>query len=87
MSIKASEVSAWYTAGEATKALSINSGRSVPPTYVQKLAQLGKIRTQKIHARLVLYAKDDIDTYRVETRGKKSGQAAKQRSKEAKGIA
>jgi hypothetical protein len=70
----------WYTAGEAAKKLSENSGRAVLVSYVSKLGSLGKIRMRKIHDRLVLYNKADIDGYTVESRGKKSGAAAQARS-------
>lgn len=73
----------WYTAGEAAKKLTENSGRSVDPSYVSKLGQLGKIRMKKVHARLVLYSKTDIDNYTVEARGTKSGKAAQERSKQS----
>jgi GIY-YIG catalytic domain len=59
-------VKAWYAAGEAAKKLSENSDRPVLPSYVQKLASLGKIRIFKMHPRLVLYSKEDVDAYRVE---------------------
>lgn len=80
ISIPAEEVHAWYTAGEAAKKLTENSKREVLPSYVSKLGSLGKVRTNKIHDRLVLYSKEDIDAYRVESRGKKSGEAAQKRS-------
>jgi hypothetical protein len=72
----------WYTAGEAAKKLTENSKRAVTPSYVSKLGSLGKIRMKKIHDRLVLYSKSDIDRYKVESRGKKSGAAAQARSKQ-----
>ena len=83
VSISAEAVQAWYTAGEAAKKLTENSKRPVSPAYVSKLGSLGKIRTQKIHDRLVLYSKEDIDAYRVEPRGTKSGAAAQKRSSNA----
>jgi hypothetical protein len=70
----------WYTAGIAAQKLTENSGRSVRPSYVSKLGILGKVRTKKIHDRLTLYSKTDIDNYLVESRGKKSGKAAQERS-------
>ena len=81
VSILTEEVRAWYTAGEAAKKLIENSKRPVSPSYVSKLGSLGKVRTYKIHDRLVLYSKEDIDAYQVEPRGKKSGEAAQARSK------
>jgi hypothetical protein len=75
------EETEWYVAGEAAKKLAENSKRDVPVSYVSKLAALGKIRTKKVHDRLTLYSKTDIDDYKVEPRGKKSGTAARERSK------
>lgn len=68
----------WYTAGEGAKKLSETSGRPVRPSYLSKLGSLGKIRTFKVHDRLVLYSKEDVDAYRVEDRGTKSGQAKRE---------
>lgn len=65
----------WYTAGEAAKKLTDTSKRQVGPSYVTKLGQLGKLRTRKIHDRLTLYYGPDVDTYKVEPRGKRSGAA------------
>lgn len=81
MSILTEDAQAWYTAGEAAKRLVENSQRPVLPSYVSKLGALGKVRTYKVHNRLVLYSKEDIDAYQVEPRGKKSGEAAQARSK------
>lgn len=67
----------WYTAGEGAKVLSANSGREVKPDYLSKLGSLGKIRTKKINPRLTFYHKQDVDAYRVEDRGVKSGEAKK----------
>lgn len=65
----------WYTAGEGAKRLSENSGREIDSAYLNKLGQLNKIRTLKVHERLTLYSKADVDVYVVETRGAKSGRA------------
>lgn len=73
--ISSEDLEEWYTAGAASKKLSETSGRPVGSSYVTKLGQLGKIRTRKIHDRLVLYSKVDVDAYRVEARGTKSGKA------------
>ncbi len=45
-----------------------------------KLAQKGIIGSTRIHARLCLYNKADVDAYRVEERGKKAGRAAQARA-------
>jgi hypothetical protein len=71
---------AWYTAGEAAAVLSANSGRPIRTDYVSKLGWLDKVRTKKIHARLTLYYRPDIDAYKVEARGVKSGEAQKAKS-------
>lgn len=73
------QMQAWYPANEAAKKLTENSHREVTPSYVQKLGALGKLRTFKISERFTLYCKEDVDAYRVETRGRKSGNAAKER--------
>ena len=68
----------WYTAGAGAKKMSETSGRKVIPGYLSKLGSLGKIRTLKVHERLTLYHKGDVDAYKVEGRGKKSGAAKRQ---------
>lgn len=65
----------WYTAGAGAKKMSKTSGRKVLPGYLSKLGALGKIRTLKVHDRLTLYSQEDVDAYKVEPRGAKSGQA------------
>lgn len=67
----------WYTAGEGARVLSVNSGKEVKPDYLSKLGSLGKIHTKKIGPRLTFYSKQDVDAYRVEDRGVKSGEAKK----------
>jgi hypothetical protein len=74
------DIEAWYTAGEAAKALSMSSGKPVRPDYISKLASLGKLRSKKINTRLKLYSKEDVDAYRVEERGIKSGAAKKMKA-------
>lgn len=69
----------WYTAGVAAEHLTANSGIEVDASYVNKLGQLGKIRMKKIHARLVLYNAADVDNYKVERKGVKSGKASSAR--------
>lgn len=70
----------WYTAGDAADVLTRNSGRKVTSGYVYKLGWLDKIRVKKVHARLTYYSKPDIDGYKVEARGRKSGDAQKNKS-------
>lgn len=65
-----------YTAGQAAEIMTKHSNRPVSPDYVRKLAQKGIIGSMRIHARLSLYNKADVDAYRVEERGKKAGRAA-----------
>ena len=69
----------WYTAGEAAKKLTETSKRQVGPSYVSKLGSLGKLRTKKLHDRLTLYYGPDVDAYKVEPRGKRSGAAMRAR--------
>lgn len=68
----------WYTAGEGARKMSETSGRKVLPSYLSKLGSLDKIRTLKVHERLTLYNKEDVDAYKVEPRGAKSGAAKRQ---------
>ncbi len=69
-----------YTAGQAAEIMTQNSNRPVSSDYVRKLAQKGIIRSTRVHARLSLYNKADVDGYRVEERGKKAGRAAQARA-------
>lgn len=77
-SITTDELKEWYTASDAAKVLSANSGRIVEPDYLFKLGKLGKIQTRKLGPRATLYAKGEVDQYKVEPRGKKSGAAKRQ---------
>ncbi len=63
------KIDTWYTAGIAALKITKNSGRKVSVSYISKLGALGKIRTQKLHERSILYYKPDVDVYVVETRG------------------
>ncbi len=77
-----------YTAGQAAVVLARNSGRNPddPETLrtlsdlVKKLGQKGVIRSIKVNNRLNLYNKQDVDNYKVEERGAKSGRAAQTRA-------
>ncbi len=69
-----------YTASQAAEIMTRNSGRRVSPDYVRKLAQKKVIRSTRITARLNLYNKADVASYRVEGRGKKAGRAAQARA-------
>ena len=62
----------WYTAANAAKKLTQNSGRDVQPDYVRRLAKMGKVATWKIGERSTLYLKKDIDAYTVEERAAKA---------------
>ena len=72
-----------YTAEQAAEVMSRNSGKSIAPDYVRKLAskRLKLIRSTKVGPRLNLYNKEDVDGYKVEERGKKAGRAAQTRAK------
>ncbi|HEX3640430.1 MAG TPA: hypothetical protein VHV10_04005 [Ktedonobacteraceae bacterium] len=68
----------WYTAGQAAKKLSENSGKPIDPDYVFKLAYLGKISTMKLGIRVTLYSKKDVDSYKVGGRGRRPAKDSKQ---------
>jgi len=70
-----------YTAGQAAKIMEQNSGRPVSPDLVKKLGQKGVIRTIVVNTRMKLYNKEDVNSYRVEDRGKKAARAARARAK------
>jgi hypothetical protein len=74
----------WYNPTEAARIISKNSDKVIRPDYVRKLAQYGKIRKIKISDRASLYWKADVDHYRVEERGMRSGKAAKKRAEKRK---
>ncbi len=76
---EAIDMSGWYSASQAAEVLTRNSRTLVKPAYLRQLVLLGKVRTMKIGPRTNLYRKEDIDAYRVEGRGKKSGRAARTR--------
>lgn len=65
----------WYTAADAAKVLSRNSGHKIGPEYPYKLGTLEKVRVKKINPRVLFYHKQDVDAYRVEPRGTRSGAA------------
>ncbi len=69
----------WYTAGDAAKVLTANSGRTIGPEYPYKLGALEKVRVKKINPRITFYHKGDIDSYKVEPRGVRSGAAKRAR--------
>jgi hypothetical protein len=77
-------LSEWYNPTEAAKIIGKNSDKVIRPDYVRKLAQYGKIRKIKISDRASLYWKADVDHYRVEERGVRSGKAAKKRAEKRK---
>jgi hypothetical protein len=53
-------LSEWYTAQEAAEKL------GTTPKYVRTLAvQYGRFKTHKLHNRLMLYWKEDVDTYQI----------------------
>ncbi len=69
----------WYSAEQAARVLSKNSHTEVKQAYVRQLVYLKKIRTLKLGNRTNLYCKEDVDAYRVEGRGRKSGRAKQAR--------
>lgn len=76
------QITDWYTASQAAKAIGKRSHRVVKPVYLRSLVRLDKIRAIKLGARTTLYSKEDVDAYRVEDRGKKVARAQKARAKE-----
>ena len=74
-------LSEWYTPAEAALVIGKNSGRVVKAEYIRKIAEYGKIRKVKVSNRANLYWKEDVDKYRVEDRGAKSGRAKKKAAK------
>ena len=70
-------LSEWYDPTKAAQIISKNSGKAIKAEYVRKLSEYGKIRKVKISNRASLYWKEDVDKYRVEERGVKSGRAKK----------
>ncbi len=70
---KAINLDEWYTAEEAAKRLSENSGRTIDINYPRTLARYGTIKSLDIGARGKLYWKVDVDAYKVDTkRGRKA---------------
>lgn len=78
------DLSQYYTPEEAAATLSRNSGKRITTNYVRQLVAYGKINPIKIHNRLNVYPKAEIDRYIVEDPGKKSGRAKKAKAKERK---
>jgi len=75
MTMKRINLDDWYTAEEAAKRLSENSGREIDVNYPRTLVRYGKITSIDIGKRGKLYLKKDIDAYKVDTkRGRKSKQ-------------
>lgn len=75
------DLSNWYTAGQAAKQLSKNSGRYIDPAYVRKLAEKGLVKTLPLGPRITLYDRKFIDGYIVEPRGVKAGRAMHERKR------
>ncbi len=75
---KAINPALYYTAAEAAKVISKNSGKKVSATYMRNLTRYGVITTVKVgHSNL--YLKTDVDKYKVEKRGEKAKQARESR--------
>lgn len=73
------DLSKYYTVQEAAERLSLNSGKRISADYVRQLVAKGKISSIKINSRFSVYPKWEINEYKVEERGAKSGRAAKSR--------
>ncbi len=74
----------YYTAAQAARVLSRNSGRLISAGYVRQLVRYGKLHPKKVSETLNLYPKYEVDAYRVGERGEKAAKAAKERSRKAK---
>lgn len=81
MSMRKINLDDWYTAEEAAKRLSENSGREIDINYPRTLARYGTVASLDIGSRGKLYSKKDIDAYVV---GKRPGRKSpkKEESKE-----
>jgi hypothetical protein len=71
----------WYSGVEATTRLSQNSQRTVDPSYVRWLAKRGTVKVLKLGPNYSLYDRKTIDSYIVETRGKKAGRTMHERKR------
>lgn len=76
----------YYTAAQAAKVLSVNSGRKISAQYVRQLARYGKLHPVKVSETLNLYPKYEVDAYRVEERGEKAARSARTRAKKRKEL-
>lgn len=77
------DINDWYTADEAARRLSANSGRKINASYPRTLARAGKITSLDIGSSgrpVKLYLKKDIDAYIVST---KRGPKARKEAEEA----
>ncbi len=66
----------WTGAREATDILSFNAGRKITDTYLRLLAKAGKIRSKKKTGNQNVYAKSDVQSYKVGTRRESRGKGA-----------
>ena len=78
------DLSQYYTAEEAAKVLSKNSGKTISPAYVRQLVVYKQISRVKVKSNLSAYPKSEIDNYLVKERGERSAAAAKAKAKERK---
>lgn len=76
----------WYTATDAAKRLTANSGRHIDISYVRTLGRYNKVDMIKLSERSTLYRKSQIDSYVVEGRGAKSARAKRQKALEKKEV-
>lgn len=80
------DLSQYYTAGEAAKAMSRRSKRPVSPAYMRQLVRYGRLPAIKIGGNY-LYPKIDVHKYRVEPRGHKISRLMRQRAEEKAAMA
>ena len=76
MTMKRINLDDWYTAEEAARRLSENSGRKIDVSYPRTLVRYGKITSIDFGKSGKLYLKKDIDAYKVDVkRGRKAKKA------------
>jgi hypothetical protein len=68
----------WITAGTAAKILEERLGRPIRVDYITKLGQMGRLRTQHMGSRIVLYHRHDVEVVKIRERKKPSSVEASQ---------
>jgi hypothetical protein len=78
-------LSDWVTAKEAAEIISRNSGREIPPAYINQLVRQNRLEPRKLDERTNQYRRDQVDKIRVRKRGTstRSGKKIVQESDQA----